>query len=70
MDDATVVGVDDSQEVRPIDTGARPQADEVEKFLGRGLHRLLRGAMERARTAMGHRDLLFDGVSQMSKSFD
>ena len=47
VDDPPVVGVDDRQEVRRVDSGAFVQADEIEELLGRGLHRLLRRAVKR-----------------------
>jgi hypothetical protein len=55
VDDPAVLGVDDGQEVRRVDPGALVQTDEIEELLRRGLHRLLRGAVERGRTVVGHR---------------
>ena len=42
MHDAAVLGVDHSEEVRPLDAGALVQACEIKEILGRGAARLLR----------------------------
>ena len=47
VDDPALLGVDDGEEVGRLDAGALVQAGEVEELLGRRLHRLLRGAVER-----------------------
>jgi hypothetical protein len=49
VDDPAFLGVDDSEEVGRVDTGALMKAGEVEEFLGRGLHRLCGRAVERRR---------------------
>ena len=54
VDDAAVLGVDDGEEVRRVDTCALVQAGEVEELFGRRLHRLLRRAVEGRSGAVRH----------------
>ena len=46
VDDPALVGVDDGEEVGRLDAGALVQADEIQEFLLRGVHRLLRRVVE------------------------
>ena len=68
MDDAAVLGVDDGEEVGCVHAGALVQAGEVEELLGRRLHRLLRGAVERSGLVVSVHDDSFQDVAALPSS--
>jgi hypothetical protein len=71
MDDSALLGVNDGEKVGLLDAGSLVQAHEVEELFRGRPHRLLRRAVERGRSAMGHPGLLLvEWLSQTSKTFD